>query len=436
MRLHARIPVAIITVIGFVLCSSQVFAAGFHIAEHSAQAMGMGNAVVAQIDTPAATFFNPAGLAQVKGFDMELGVTYVTPGAWYKGQVPGEDFEAQVDATRGHFFLPNLHAAYRFHDIVALGIGLYAPFGLTNEWPDEVTVGGETRSWWGRGIIRKISLETVYLTPSVGIQAHPRVLIGAGFSVVKGAVTMDRAVTSSADLADDIDVKLSGEDYGFCGTFGLLFKVVPDLLNFGFAFRQGASMSFEGKAAFTKDGSPDNIPAGLRTRLLDSNVQADLNIPHVIALGFSVFPMTGLSIGLGTDIVLWESYEKLEAIFFDERGNENTDLRLSEPKEWENSYTIRVGAEYAVSPQLDVRVGFLYDKTPVPTTTVGPELGDSTRVDFTLGAGYTMSGFRVDLAYMYVQALGVDTSEVTPLVGSYGANAHLLGLSLGYQRDL
>jgi len=430
MRNH-RYLTAIICSGALVLGSVEVQASGFGINEHSARVMGMGGAFTAVADSAAAGFWNPAGLATQTGFDVEAGMTMITPAATYTGIAPGTTTEVDVSPVRHYFYLPNLHASYRIHDRVAAGLSLYVPYGLTMEWPAEASVGGVATPWWGRGIIKKISLQTVFINPNVAFKLHERIFIGGGVSIVKAAVTLERQVTLSDSAADDIDIELSGGDLAVSGTAGILVKVLPDLLNVGVGYRGGASFTFEGNAAFTKDGSASNIPAGLRTRLTDGPVEADLNLPHVISVGVAAFPIEPLIIGFNFDVITWSAYDKLAIRFL-----ENSELDTSEPKEWRNTIAIRLGAEYKILPALPVRVGFIFDQGPPPSGTIGPELPDGDRYEFSLGVGYSWKGIRADLAYQYLTSGDIKPSEPAPLLGTYRADAHLLGISLGYKLDI
>jgi long-chain fatty acid transport protein len=339
-----------------------------------------------------------------------------------------------VDANRLYFWLPNLHVSYRIHDRVAAGVSFYVPYGLTMDWPLTVNVDGNETPWWGRGIIKKIALETVNINPMIAIKLHDRIFVGGGVSVGIGAVTLERKVTLSANAADDIDVELSGDDIGVTGNAGVLIKVLPNLLNVGVAFRGGVSYSFTGKAAFTKGGDPAGVPTSLRSRLIDGNVEAGIDLPHTISFGVGAFPLESLTIGFSFDVITWSFYENL-AINFTDPGSE--ELSSSEPKEWNNTVAIRIGAEYDVLPNLPVRLGFIFDQGPPPAHTLGPELPDGDRYEFAGGIGYTSSfGLNVDLAYTFLLTGDVKTSEGAPLIGTYKSSGHLVGLSLGYHLDI
>ncbi len=415
------------------LCPAGLRASGFGINENSARVMGMGGAFTGVVDSAAAVYWNPAGLAQLQGLNLELGLTYITAAADYTGEVPGSSGAmASVDAKRGHFFLPSLHASYAISDRVVVGFGIYVPYGLTMEWPDRVNVGGGEVSWWGRGIVRKISLETIYFNPTAAIRLHRRVYLGLGFNAVRAAVDLERAVTFSDDLDDDIDFAFSADDVGFGATAGLLFRAIPDLINVGLTYRSGVNLAFKGEAAFTKDGDGAKVPASLRTTLVDGPARAELALPHVISVGIGAFPMEGLTVGFSIDVITWSSYDKLAISF-----PSTPALNQSEPKEWNNSITVRVGAEYEVlEKNLPLRLGFVFDQGPAPSATLGPELPDGDRYEFTLGVGYRVSRFSLDLAYQVLFTGKIDTHESVPLPGTYTSTAHLVGLSLGYSLDI
>jgi long-chain fatty acid transport protein len=406
-------------------------AAGFGLNEHGAKAMAMAGAYTAIADTPEAIFFNPAGIATLSGLQLEAGVSLIAPTMSYTGPNPETGQEVTVDGVKHLFFIPNFHGSYRVHDRIAVGLGLYVPYGLTTEWEKTVTVNGQQVGWWGRAISEKIGLKTVYLNPTIAAKLHPRIYLGAGLTVVKAAVSLNRAVTLSATPAEDIDIHLSGDTWGFGATAGLLVKVLPELLNAGFTFRSGVNLTFDGNAAFTRGGSATAVPAGLRTQLTDGPVEAKLNLPHVFSFGLAAFPIKPLTLGFAFDVIMWSSYDKLEINF-----KENPALSSAEPKLWNNTIAVRIGAEYRVLPQLPLRVGFIFDQGPPPPSTLGPELPDADRYEFTLGGGYELKGFRIDLAYQFLTSGAFENSETAALPGEYTAAAHLVGLSLGYKLDI
>ncbi len=430
MKTH-RTTTGVILAAALALCSSAAQGSGFGLNEHGARAMGLGGAFTAVADGPSAMFFNPAGLAQLNGLQLEAGMTLIVPSASYMGNLPGTATEVDVPAKQLYFPIPNVHVAYRIHERLAAGVSVTVPYGLGMEWPATVEGYSPETAWWGRSIISKIHLQSIFITPTVAVQLHPRVLLGLGVSLVQAAVTLERAVTLSENPADDIDFKLSGDDFSVGATAGLLVKVLPGMLNVGVTYRSGVALNFEGKAAFTKGGSGDAVPAGLRTSLTDDVGLAKLNLPHVISLGVAAYPLKNLLLSLTGDLITWSSYDQLAIDF-----QENDNLDTAEPKDWNNTYAIRFGAEYKVLQDLGVRLGFIFDKGPIPADRLSPELPDSDRFEFCVGGGYTIKGLTIDLAYQMIFTPEFETGANAPLVGKYSFGAHLAGLSLGYALDI
>ena len=71
--------VAALTLLAMLALPVCIFANGFDIYEQSAEAVGLGGAFIAQADDPSAVFFNPAGIVQLEGTQLSVGVCLITP---------------------------------------------------------------------------------------------------------------------------------------------------------------------------------------------------------------------------------------------------------------------------------------------------------------------------------------------------------------------
>lgn len=409
--------------------SGAALAAGFAINELGAREQGMGNAVTAVADRPSAIVFNPAGLAQQEGLLFDASLSFVMPAFGFDTNVPSTGEPIRADAERDLFLVPSVYLSYRVNERIGVGLGIYSPYGLAVRW-DKTLDGGVP--WWGRTASKNIDLKTMFINPTVALKLSDRVFLGAGFIVAQAAVTLERSLSFSSDPADDVDVKLSGDDVGFGATVGLLVKLVPQRLNVGVSYRSAVDLDFSGKAAFTRGGSPDNIPAGLRQQLFDSDVKAPLTLPHVINFGIAAFPLPNLIVSANIDLLTWSSYDKLSIAFTDEPARTSTARR-----DWDNTFAFRLGAEYQLlGDNLPVRLGLIFDQSPVPDDTVGPDLPDADRFIVTLGAGYTWRGIRADVGYQFIATPEQQTGENVEVVGSRDARAHIVSLGLGYGLDL
>ena len=77
--------------------ASNALASGYSVYEQGAEAMAGAGAFTARADNASALFFNPAGLTQLEGIWMDLGVTSIfRNGSEFRSESSGEQF-GQVD---------------------------------------------------------------------------------------------------------------------------------------------------------------------------------------------------------------------------------------------------------------------------------------------------------------------------------------------------
>ena len=68
--------------------------------------------------------------------------------------------------------------------------------------------------------------------------------------------------------------------------------------------------------------------------------------------------------------------------------------------------------------------------TPIPDETVSPSLPGNNRAVFSVGTGYTVAGFRGDIAYMLVAtSRDIDNGNQD---GTYKTTANIIGINVGY----
>ena len=99
----------------------------------------------------------------------------------------------------------------------------------------------------------------------------------------------------------------------------------------------------------------------------------------------------------------WRDFESLTVNFAD--GS-----TTSAPYNWQDTFTLRLGAEYGLNEMLSLRGGYAFDPTPYPDETLGFAPPDADRHNVYLGGQYRMdNGFFADLALLY----GLPVSNTT-----------------------
>ena len=128
-----------LTALGTILVASNAMAAGFHLREQSAAAMGNAFAgATAGAENASYAYYNVAGLTRQKSTQINMGATYISPRAeaenvkWDDGS-RGADVNNIVHAA----WVPNGTISHQVDDKLTLGLGLNVPYGMITKYDSE-----------------------------------------------------------------------------------------------------------------------------------------------------------------------------------------------------------------------------------------------------------------------------------------------------------
>ena len=424
------------TVLSLIFCGV-AFGAGFHIHEQGAKAMGMANAFVAQADDPSALFYNPAGIAFQEGTKISLGVTVIkVPETEFAGDTalgnnsglglpgaaqPNVDIKARSDL----FFPPNLYLTHSLEGKpFSFGIGFNSIYPLAKRWPSNSPFRDE---------IKELAIKPFNIQPTVAYRIDQwNLALAAGIDYTYAQVWLEKAsyIDSvalggpgpgvAATHLGDMEIEGDGDGWGY--NFGLLWKPIEQV-SIGIAYRSEIKLDISGDADFLSFVAPPGNPYGT----FSGRASTEITLPDTWSFGIAYKPTKKLTLEIDADRFGWSSYDKL-AIDFDSSA---TVPDSNAPKNWEDCWAYRFGMQYSVNENLDLRLGYAYDTTPQPDSTVGPELPDSDRHNYTFGVGYKFGNAQFDLAYMFVDFKDrtVDNDIQT---GTYKSEAHLFAANLTY----
>src|SRR5688500_12491875 len=135
--MHAHMKTRLfVSVAGLVLlgASLSAYAVGVRIPNQDAEANARGNAFVATANNPSAIYYNPAGITQMRGHNLQGGILN------YFGL--DFDYESPSGARSETEFevipIPQVYYVFSPEESpLSFGLGLYAPFGLGIEWPSD-----------------------------------------------------------------------------------------------------------------------------------------------------------------------------------------------------------------------------------------------------------------------------------------------------------
>ena len=315
---------------------------------------------------------------------------------------------------------------------------MYAPFGLGVEWQ-------EPESWVGRQASYDVSIETVYITPAVSFLATEQFAVSVGLDVATQHLKLNRYSLYPLDGSNAIHQDIEGRsELNVTPSLGLMYR--PDeKLSFGLMYHHKKTMKYEdGDLILENVATPgtdahtfaSNVLGGLGgdPNKLESKIESELNLPWLLSLGASYRFSPKFRAEVNYVRFGWSEFESLQL---------NSDVEaLSQTLHfnYEDSWQLRAGLEFAATEKLDLMAGYVRDNTPQPLASVSPILPDSDRNDYSIGARYKTGKWDFNLAYMAV--IGEDRTNIengvsaagsdTYPTGTYKANANIFGLGVGY----
>lgn len=417
----------------FLVISNTSYAGGFSLFEQGAKATAVGGAFVARADDPSAMFYNVAGMGFLSGTQIYLGATAIKPFGSFTGTIgsPGPGVEAEQEDQI--FLPPNVYATYNFHPNWTAGLGVYVPFALGTKWANDFE---------GRAFGKEANIEGIYISPAIAYKASDQFSIGAGFEFVYTQVQLIRYSQSAfyngefTAVYDVARVEIDGTSTGFGFNVGAMYKI-NDQWSAGVSYRHQVENKYDNGEATFKDltGSITDpvVQAAAAAQLAAIGKRVDgetaITFPGNLAVGLAYKLNEQWQFSSDFNYVMWDVFDKVELDF----ENDILDTELRE--DYKNTWQLRLGAEYAATDQLDLRAGYIYDKTPSPTGAISPTLPDASRNDYAIGFGYAFSPkFYVDFSYLWVNFQETNTKgkNFEGFEGKYKTDAHLFSLNFGF----
>jgi long-chain fatty acid transport protein len=397
---------AVLAALGVLAFSSSAGAAGTALDVQSGRGTGMAAAVTAMIDDSSSIFYNPAGIAQGKIVDAQVGDSLVVP------SVKFTDTQGQSTSTLFKVAAPfQIYESGGITDHLSIGIGVFTPFGLTVPWPS---------SWVGKSVVTEADLATYDFNPTVAYRIGP-LRIGAGLQLVRATVDLKRKI----DTPSEVSAELGADTWGAGFNVGAQLEVIARYLSLGIAYRSAVALSFTGNVHF------DDVPPPFQATLRDQLATTSLTSPDVLQMGLASRPVRSLVFDF--DLV-WYGWSKFHALDVNYPNDASGTLSTSEPKNWRNTVNAHLGGELKVSEAWRLRAGAEYDPSPSPSSTLLPDVPDANRLNLAVGVGYTHpSGFGLDLGYQLLVLFSKTSTVAPPLAGTYGGEGNVIGISVGYR---
>ncbi len=367
------------------LFSFTASAGGFQANLQGIKQNGMAQAGVGTSLDAASVFLNPGALSFLKQrLHFNVGANVVIPYIGY--QSTDGFYTATNKSTFGTPFI--VYWSYRLKkEKWTVGLGVNNPFGNGLEWEDD---------WAGQFVIRKIELRTFSVQPTVNYKINDKFGVGAGFSYYFGDLLLNRGIPVADSSLQYGEAELTGNAMGFGANIGFYYNI-NSKFSLGATFRTPVKMK-------VKDGDAEfEVPAAISDSFPKTTFNSELILPLVANVGLGYHLNDKWLLAFDVNYTGWFSYDTLRFDYdFNSEQLEDTEL----PKNYEGSFTFRLGAQYKVLEKLALRAGAYFDMTPVQDGYLSPEGPDANRFGVSGGLTYQPSPkVGIDASFLYVRSL-------------------------------
>jgi long-chain fatty acid transport protein len=313
------------------LIPADLMALGFRIPNQDAEATARGNAFVATADNPSALYYNPAGITQLEGTTAQFGAHILSINSHFESTTPGVESDTEFEIQP----VPQFYATYTPKDKpFSFGLGIYAPFGLGIEWPED----GPLRPYAIEG-----RLLYTTITPVVAWKIHPTLSVAAGptFDI---ATLMIRQGTGIPGVNE---FHFRGNGFTAGAKVGILWQP-HSKWSFGASYTSPTTVKFNGNSNF-------NPLTG------DSDTEAKAAFPQFVTAGISYRPSSHWNVEIGMD---WTDWNTLNTVYFNGTPFGNVPFALN----WKASWMAHSGVSYYFDNRYWVAAGYFFseDSTTEP----------------------------------------------------------------------
>lgn len=384
--------------------SGQAQASGFALKEQSAAAQGNAFAgATAAAEDVTYMFFNPAGLTRQSDNQAAL----VVNGIVVRGKT--EDAEGGVlgepasgDAANDAV-VPAAYGMWSITPDLKLAVGVNAPFGLKTEY---------SRTWAGRYHAVESRMTTVNVNPAIAYRINEVLSIGAGLQIQYMDVTLSNMVNFGGP---DLLAEVTGDDWGFGGTFGILAEF-SDATRVGLGYRSQVDQTIEGN--FTVGGG------------LASGASADFTSPDSLSAGIYHEFNSRWAVMAEAAWTRWSSFDEILV------ENGGTVINRT-PHDWEDVWFAALGASWKPNEVWTLRAGAAYDQSPIPDNRRTPRLTDADQAWAAIGAQFRPTpNLTIDASYMHLfiedgpidLPAGYSDPALPPLTANFENSADILSI--------
>lgn len=348
----------------FFFVPAKLGAVGFRLPNQDPEAIARGDAFAATADNPSAIYYNPAGITQIEGDSFRFGVYAISPSTKFTSPT------GATAATDNTFqAVPQVYFVHSLTNIpVSLGLGVYAPYGLSLNWGNHTPFNTVAESG---------SLLYASINPVIAWHMTHTLSIAAGPTINYSQAEFSKAL----DPSGATQFKFKGDDTGYGFNAGILWQ--PDQKwSFGLNYRSPTTLNYSGTASQTLGAPFASSTAST----------AEIAFPQFVIGGISFRPTPKWNIEFDLDWTDWAAVKQIE-LKNTPFGNQPIPLNYRSGLIYDCGVTRQLGNGYFAS------VGYIYAQNSSPDANYTPLIPDA---NLHLGSfGFGHHGLRWDWALAY-----------------------------------
>lgn len=374
--------------------SASVYAGGLSTSGQGSRAIGMGGAFTGVADDGSSIYYNPAGMSQIDGTLIEGGAVLIFPKIKYKMS------SGATQKSTESAFGPTLFVIHPLNDKFSFGFGMYSPYARDADFSNDSANGFYSQ---------RAKMVRVDYSPVISCKVNENFSVGGGLVIGRGEI--DQSIPAGPFLR----IRDESNGVGFGGIVGLLWRL-NEHTKIGATYRSRMTVEHDGDRTIEVAGVPTK-----------SDSRADVHYPSSLGLGLAVMPNEKLTLAVDVDWYEWSYMNKITTktdLWADSTNYLNPD----------DSWDIRIGAEYKLPDDWILRAGYAYTQGAIPNTHILPCKPDADSHEFSLGIGKMLGNWKLDLSYTYAF-----TEKEKPSANIYGYNGefnisqHIFGLRASYR---
>ena len=421
---------------------------GARLVDYNSKSSGRGGTSIGFFDSNVLMLTNPAGISFIENSNIDFNFSLMVPSLHFSNNLNDKDGESN------YYPLPSLSYVNKNDSKFTWGIGVFTVGGMGAEFNLKHRLFENEQEYFSNfGYIYGGPTVAYQINDklSVGVSAHlvysmmdfrmpyslaPEAMQGVVPGL--GGMTFGQMFAAPAEMGgfgyDEVTAYTRMDDLtgiGFNGKIGVAYKA-NDKLSFGLSFStetelnlkdgtanmnmtnqfneafglavqgamaQGLSMEEAQQAValqFSQMGV--DVNAAMQGVISDYDMEAGLKLPMSVGFGMSYAPKSDLRFGLDIEWLNWSNaFDKMELKMSNGTdANVETlmgasDFTIDFPLDWDDSFIVKLGAEYDISKIVTLRGGFVYGTNPVPDETVFPVFPAIVENHIMLGGSYKAS---------------------------------------------